>query len=178
MVDPLSLRRWSFRALFVAAACGIIFIRLLPFHVGRDGLPAPDLLLLTGFAWALRRPDFVPVWLIALTGLAADILFMRPLGLWAALAVLGTEFLRRRSHLTAEQPFPVEWLLVSGVLLAMQLCQSLVLALLIVPQPPVGASGLGLVMSILAYPFVVLATAFVFGVRPAGPAERDAEARA
>ena len=177
MVDPRTLRRWSFRAVFVALAGLVVFVRILPYHVGQETLPAPDLLLLLIFAWVLRRPEYVPVWLIALVGLFADVVFMRPLGLWTLLTVLGSDFLRRRSHLSPGQSFGVEWFKVAGVLLFMYVAQVLVLGLLMVPQPPVGATGLELTITVLVYPLVVVATAFVFGVRPAGPAERDAEAR-
>ena len=37
----------------------------------------------------MMRPDYVPVFLIAAGFFAADLLFMRPLGLWAGLVVLG-----------------------------------------------------------------------------------------
>jgi rod shape-determining protein MreD len=177
MVDPLTLRRASFRALFVAVAAGFVFVRILPFMGAGDRFPAPDLLVILAFSWVLRRPDYLPVWLIAGIGLLADILFMRPPGLWAAATVLGTEFLRKRSHLTAEQPFPVEWLLVAGTLAAMYLGQALILGILMVPQPSFGASILELLASVAFYPLVVMATAFVFGVRPPTPTERDAEAR-
>ena len=50
MVDPLTLRRWSFRALFAALALLVIFVRILPYHVGEDNWPAPDLLVLLTFA--------------------------------------------------------------------------------------------------------------------------------
>ncbi|CAM4336845.1 rod shape-determining protein MreD [Palleronia rufa] len=178
MVDPLTLRRWSFRALFAALALLVIFVRILPYHVGEDNWPAPDLLVLLTFAWVLRRPDYAPVWLIALTGLFADVVFVQPLGLWTLLTVLGADFLRRRHHATAGQPFPIEWLTVSLVLLAMHLGQTLILGILLVPQPPVGATGLRLLISVLAYPLVVAATAFGLGIRPASPAERDGEMRA
>ncbi|SPJ25236.1 rod shape-determining protein MreD [Palleronia abyssalis] len=177
MVDPLTMRRAGFRAMFVTIAAGFIFVRILPFMGAGDQLPAPDLLTILAFAWILRRPDYLPVWLIASVALLADILFMRPPGLWALATVLGSEFLRRRSHLTAEQPFPVEWLLVTGTLTLMHLGEALVLGVLMVPQPSFGATLLELMMTIATYPLVVVATAFVFGVRPPSPSERDAEAR-
>ena len=142
-----------------------------------ESWPAPDLIVLLAFAWVLRRPEYMPVWLIAGVALFADFLFMRPLGLWALITVLGSEWLRRRAHLTLEQPFPVEWMRVSTLLLVMYVAEAMLLGVMMVPQPTIGASVLELMMTVATYPVAVVATAFVFGVRPPGPTERDAEAR-
>lgn len=174
MVDPLATRRILYRALFAVIAAGLIFAQILPLGLGTGRLPSPDLLILLSAAWALRRPDYVPTLLIAAVLLLSDILFMRPLGLWAALGVLGVEMLRSRGATSAELPFLAEWLLVTVVLAAMTVAESLILAILMVPRPPLGAAALHLVISAAVYPAVVLATTLVFGVRSATPAERDA----
>ena len=177
MVDPVTLRRAGFRTLFVAVAFAFVFVRILPFTGSPGGWPPPDLIVVMACAWVLRRPEYLPLWLIAGVALLADVVFMRPLGLWALATVLGTEFLRRRSHLTLEQPFPVEWLLVASVLLAMHAGEALILLVTMVQQPGIGATLLEYLTTVAVYPLAVVATAFVFGVRPPSPNQRDAEAR-
>lgn len=174
MVDPLAARRLLYRALFAALAAGLIFVQILPLGLGTGRLPSPDLLILLLAAWALRRPDYVPTLLVAGVLLLSDILFMRPLGLWAALGLLGVEVLRSRGATSSELPFLAEWLLVTVVLAAMTLAESVILAVLMVPRPPLGAAALHLVISAVVYPAAVLATTVIFGVRPATPADRDA----
>lgn len=174
MVDPRATRRLLFRTFFAALAALVIFVQILPSGLGTGRLPSPDLLILLTAAWALRRPDYVPPLLVALVLLASDILLMRPLGLWAALGLLGMETLRSRGETSAELPFLGEWLLVTVVLAAMTLAQIVILGVFMVPQPPVGATALHLVTSAAVYPAVALATTCVFGVRAAPPAERDA----
>jgi rod shape-determining protein MreD len=49
--------------------------------------------------------------------LLADLLFLRPPGLWAAIVVLGHEFLRNREQGLRDMPFFVEWGLVASLLL-------------------------------------------------------------
>lgn len=179
MVDPETLRRIGYRALFAGLCAVIAFFHLLPVHVGAGGAAGPDLPVLLVFAWVLRRPGYVPVLLVAPVMLALDILLMRPLGLWSALAVLAAEVLRRRGNPAADLPFPVEWMLVGAVLAAMTAVNTLVLALLFVPYPTPGASALQVIVSAALYPLVVAFSVHVAGVRPASPAERDAaEARA
>ena len=177
MVDPVTLRRASYRGLLAAIAAGFFFVRILPFHDSGGTIPAPDFLTILAFAWVLRRPEYVPTWLIAGIALMADILFMRPPGLWALITVMGVEFLRNRSHLTDEQPFPVEWLLVASTLASMYVAQAVLLGVFFIPQPPFGATLLELLATVAVYPLVVIATVFLFGVRVPSPTERDAEAR-
>lgn len=173
MGETLDLRRQLWRLTFVALVVLIAFVRLLPFPGGQGGLPGPDLMVALAAAWVLRRPDYVPVGLIALVMLAADFLFLRPPGLWAAVVVLGTEVLRQREAGWRDLPFLVEWALVSVVLAAMWLANAAVLALFLVDQPPLGLTLLQLILTMLAYPVAVAVTAFVFGLRRAAPGEVD-----
>ncbi|MEL7116204.1 MAG: rod shape-determining protein MreD, partial [Pseudomonadota bacterium] len=110
MAEPSPTReRWRFGATYAALVFGLMLIHLVPLSVGPGRIPGPDLLICITLAWVLRRPHYVPVLLVAALFLMADILFMRPLGLYAALVVLAVEFLRARAGQTREQTFPAEW---------------------------------------------------------------------
>ncbi len=116
----------------------LLFIRLLPLNSIAGHLPGPDLLLCLIFAWTVRRPEYLPVLMIAVVVLVEDMLLMRPPGLWTALVILGSEFIRSRVALTRELSFGVEWLLVAGLMLAMFLTYRTALLMVFVPQPSFG----------------------------------------
>jgi rod shape-determining protein MreD len=136
-------------------------------------MPGPDLLVALAFAWVLRRPDYVPVLIVAAVMLAADFLFMRPPGLWAAITVMGVEFLRNREAGFRDLPFLVEWGMVALLLLGMTLANALVMLVLMVDQPSLGLTLLQLIATIAAYPLVVAMTVFALGLRRAAPGEVD-----
>ncbi|WP_428545501.1 rod shape-determining protein MreD [Profundibacter sp.] len=133
----------------------------------------PDLLVCMCFAWVLRRPDYTPVLLIAAVMLLADMLFQRPPGLMAALVVIGTEFLRRRTHLMRELPFLFEWAMVAGVMAAILIAYRLVLIIVMEPRPSFWLSMTLLISTIAAYPLVVAFSRYVLGVRKIAPGEVD-----
>lgn len=165
MIDPRLARIWLYRALFLVLAGGLMFVRLLPITVLPSGWPGPDVLTLLAFAWVLRRPDFLPPLLLALVFLAADLMFLRPPGLWAACVLVGAEFLRSRQQGSSEMPFLYEWAMVAGVLLAMTLAYQGVLALAMVETPRIGLVGIALGQTILVYPAVAAICRFGLGVR-------------
>jgi rod shape-determining protein MreD len=173
MAEIIATRRLLWRTVFVAIALLVVFVRLLPLGDGVGGVPGPDLLVAITLAWAARRPDYVPVALVALVMLLADFLFMRPPGLWAAITVLGVEFLRNRESAFRDLPFLVEWGLVAALLLAMTLANAFVLLVLMVDQPTLGLTLMKLIATILAYPLVVAVTVFALGLRRAAPGEVD-----
>ncbi|MGI1661050.1 rod shape-determining protein MreD [Palleronia sp. KMU-117] len=173
MADPVTSRRLGYRALLLGLLAVVMLVGLLPLHPGPGRFPAPDLLLLIVVAWVLRRPDYVPVTLIAAVFLLADFLFLRPPGLWAAIVVLATEFLRAREPGWRDLPFLLEWAIVAGVLGAMTLAYSVALAVFFVDQPGLGRTLLHLAITIAAYPPVVLLTARALGLRKAAPGEVD-----
>lgn len=177
MISPATLHRIGFGFLFLSLAGVTVFLRMLPVGPMTGGWPPPDLIVLLGFAWVLRRPDFVPVLLFAAVLLTSDLLFLNPPGPSTALAVIGLEFLRGRAGLMREQPFPVEWVTVAAVLVLMFLGERALLAVFFVPQAPFGLSLIGLVVNIVAYPLVVGISAWAFRVRRLAPGEHVAEAR-
>jgi rod shape-determining protein MreD len=71
-------------------------------------------------------------------------------------------------------PFVLELALMGGLMVAMVLANRMVLALVMVDQPPLGLELLRLLMTLAAYPFVVALSKLAFGLRRAAPGEVDA----
>jgi rod shape-determining protein MreD len=177
MADPLRGSVWVHRALYAGIAAALLFLRILPLGSAAGTWPGPDLLLCLTFGWVLRRPDYAPLLLVAPVLLLEDMLLMRPPGLWAAIVVLATEFLRRRGALAREINFGVEWLLVAAVMTACFFGFRLVLMLVMLPQVSLGQAMIQLIASILCYPVVVGASRLAFGVRKPATGEVDVYGR-
>jgi len=173
MAEGLTASRWIYGLAYLALTSVLILWSILPIQIGPRGYPGPDLLLAITFAWVLRRPQYVPTPLIALVFLITDMLFMRPPGLWSALVVLGVEFLRAREASSRELPFPVEWAMVSGVMIAMLIADRLIQTVLMISQAGFGLAILQLIATILAYPLIVLLSRLVFGIEKMTPGETD-----
>ena len=87
--------------------------------------------------------------------LLEDMILMRPPGLWTAIVLIASEFVRVRVALTRELNFGVEWLLVAGLMLAMLVIYRLAFAMVMVPQAGFGFAMLQVVWSVIFYPLVV-----------------------
>ncbi len=177
MAEAVERRVWAYRGLFLLIACVALFLKLLPLRAVPSGLPWPDLLLGLTLAWVLRRPEYLPAILIAAVYLLADLLLMRPPGLWTLMVLLGTEFLRSRSTMMRELTFLMEWMMVAGVLAAMTLGMRLVLAIAMVPQAPFDMTLAQLTLTILAYPLVVIVSSYGMNVHKPATGEVDAMGR-
>lgn len=160
-------------AWFLGLASVTGFAALLPVAPGRTGLPWPDVMLAVALVWVVRRPDLLPLWPIALVTLAGDLLFHRPPGLWTALVILGTEFLRGRSVLMRDLPFLMEWAIVAAVLAAMTLGYRAVLAITLSGTPPLGPALAHMALTVLAYPVIAAVSGLAFGIAKVAPGEVD-----
>jgi rod shape-determining protein MreD len=168
---------WGYRGLYLGLALLLLFLRLLPLGNSAGAFPGPDILLCLTIAWVMRRPDFLPVWLLVAVFLAEDLILMRPPGLWTALVLMATEFLRGRTALTRELNFLVEWVLASGLMLAMLLSYRLIFLVTLVPQPPFGFAAVQVVWSALAYPVVVGLSRLAFDLKKPATGEIDGQGR-
>ena len=169
---------WTHRLIFVGTAAFLMFLRLLPLHPAAAGhLPGPDILLCLAFAWTMRRPEYLPVWLLAAVLLLEDFLLMRPPGLWTALVVIATEFIRSRVALTRELSFGVEWLMVAALMFAVFLAYRLVFAVAFLPQPEFAFAAVQILWSIAAYPVAVAISRFGLDLRKPAAGEVDAKGR-
>ncbi|UFM63445.1 rod shape-determining protein MreD [Paracoccus sp. MA] len=176
MIEPARRQRLLGQALFVALFLAILFWRLLPLAPGRIGWPGPDLGLCLALVWVLRRPEQVPVLTIAVLFLIEDILLLHPIGLGAALAVIGTEAARKREQRWRELPFMVEWLRVAMLLALMMVANRFLLVIFFLPLPPFGQVILQYIATVAAYPLVAGLAGWVLGL-PRGRAERDTRHR-
>ncbi|MEM7724731.1 MAG: rod shape-determining protein MreD [Pseudomonadota bacterium] len=165
---------WAMRLLFLALSGLIMFLHLLPLEPVSRFWAAPDLMIALTFAWVLRRPEFAPLVLIAGVFLLADFLLQRPPGLWSALVLIGSFTLRSKALDLRDLTFSMEWLSVASTLIAITLAYRIILALLVVDTPPLSLTLVQLLMTLIAYPFVVLASQTIFRVRKIAPGEIDA----
>jgi rod shape-determining protein MreD len=177
MIDGLTQSIWLHRLLFVATALGLLFFRLLPLGSTAGDLPGPDIILCIVLAWTMRRPDYLPALLIAVVVLLEDMILMRPPGLWTALVILASEFVRGRVALTRELSFGVEWLLVAGLMVGMLLIYRIAFAMALLPQPGFGFAMVQVLWSIVCYPAVVALSRYVLDLHKPGMGEIDAYGR-
>ena len=161
------------RAAYVALAFIIVFVHLLPLQTLPTRFAGPDLLVAVTFAWALRRPDYVPILSIAAVMLMEDLLLGRPPGLWAALVLIAAEWLKRQDRRLRDGTFFAEWTTIAGLLLAITIAYRLVLGVLIVAPGTLFLAAMQYGMTLLAYPIVVGVGRVVFGVRHSAPGEFD-----
>lgn len=160
-----SARLWIMRALYVALCLAAVLFALVPLDTAPRGWAGPDLLLALTFAWAVRCPGFVPAPLVAAAFLLADLVFQRPPGLWAALALLASERFRTRAAALLPASFLLEWLEVAIVLAVMTILYRLTLGIMAVDQPPPSLSMSQMAATVAVYPLVVGLSALAFGVR-------------
>jgi rod shape-determining protein MreD len=177
MAERAAANVWYYRGAFVLIALVLFFIRLLPLGTEAGQWPGPDFLLCVILVWVMRRPDYLPVWLIALVVLIEDMLLMRPPGLWTALVVLAAEFLRGRVALTRELNFAVEWLLATSLMLGLLLANRLILAGALIPQPSFGFALVQTLGTMICYPFMVIFSQMVLNVHKPAMGEVDARGR-
>ncbi|MEZ5778893.1 MAG: rod shape-determining protein MreD [Paracoccaceae bacterium] len=174
MVDPLTTSRLAHRALYLGLVATVIFVRILPLGSIPSRWPGPDLILCLTFVWLLRRPDYVPAFMVAVVFFSEDLIAMRPPGLWTALVLAGTEFLRTRETNFRDMPLLLEWLTTSAVIMLLSLLNWAILALFMVPHGSFGMTILQALSTIAIYPLVVAASLFLFGLRKAATGEVDA----
>lgn len=177
MNDQSGAKIWGMRLIFLLIVCTILFFHLLPLEISSRRWVGPDMLLAFAFAWSVRRPEYVPVVLLAGVFFAADLLLFRPPGLWAVLALLACEHLKSRSRSMRDGTFANEWLTVCIVLTGVAVAYRAALMLTFVGPPALGLSVFELVMTMLFYPLIVAITHWLLGVRKIAPGALDATGR-
>lgn len=165
---------WAGRIAYLLLAFVLIAAPLLPLNTVPRAYATPDILLAVTAAWAARRPDTLPVLVVAFVFLLADFLFQRPPGLFAALVLLMTEALRRRSLRLRRGSFLGEWIAAGAAIAAVVLAHRVILAALMTPQAPLGLTLIQLILTIAAYPAVAGVAQVALGLRRPAQGEVDA----
>lgn len=171
MAERADARTWMHRGIFMVLAFWIIVFQLVPLDLRPATWAAPDLLLAATLAWVARKPNYLPVPVIAGFFLMADFLFMRPPGLLAVLVVLLTETIRRQHREFRNMTLIMEWGTIAIGIIGITLANRLILALVMAPQAPLGLAAMEMSATILVYPIVVLLAHFLLGVSRAAPGE-------
>lgn len=177
MVDPATTKLWALRGLYLLLAGVLIFLNLIPLQTTPIQIPPPDYLLCLTAVWVVRHPEHIPAVAVAGVFLLADLMFMQPPGLMAALVVLGMEFLRSRHQYMREFPFVLEWAVVGVVFTAITFGCRMVSALLVLAPPPLGPSVLQLGATLLCYPLVAFVSYLITGGETGPISPRGARGR-
>ncbi len=173
MAEPRAGQVWLMRTTYMGIALVVLFFHLLPFEMVPHRFAPPDVLIAITFAWALRRPDFLPALLVAGVMLLCDLLLQRPPGLWSALVLVATEWLKRRDRRIRDNTFFEEWVTVAVVLAVITVIYRLVLALLIVSPGTLYLALIQYVGTVLIYPLVVAVSHVFLNVRHTAPGDFD-----
>lgn len=165
MIERVRHRRYTGMVLYALVMLAFLLVRLLPISAGTVTWPGADLPLCLTLVWVLRRPEQVPVLLIAAVFFIEDLLLLRPIGLWAAIVIIGTEAARSREHRWRELPFMIEWLRVAMLLAMMMLANRIAMAVFFVTLPPLGQVILQYLATVFSYPLVVVVARWMLGLR-------------
>ena len=173
MAEAPRSRPWAGALVLLVILLTLAFFRLLPLETMPRQWAGPDLMLAFTLVWVIRRPDYVPVTIVALVFLLADLIFQRPPGLLAALVVIGSEMLRARARALRMQNFWAEWTAFVVAVVSIVLLNRSILTLTGVPNAPGDLVALQLAQTVAVYPVVVAVSALAFGVRKVAPGELD-----
>ena len=158
-------KTWLHRGTFIVLAFMVIVVDLVPLDMRPSVFVAPDLLLAMTLVWVARKPNLVPVMVIATIFLMTDFLFMRPPGLWAGLVVILTEAIRRRHREFRDMPLLVEWGTIALAIVGVTILYRVAFAVTMLPQPSLGLTLIEMMMTILIYPIIALIAFVAFGVK-------------
>ncbi len=164
---------WFNRALYASLGLFVILAAILPLGLSAESAVMPDILMAMTFAWIIRRPATAPVFLVFLVALFADILMMRPLGLWAGITVLVGEFARSQVRPLREQMFVMEWLLFAGIFALALLLNNLMLSLAFSPRPNLDLTVNHILLTAAMYPIIVGIMHWIFHIRAPQAAARS-----
>ncbi len=162
-VNPSTI--WFGRAVFGSLGLIVTLIAMLPLGLSAEARVMGDLLFCLAFSWVIRRPSTAPIGLILILAILADILLMRPLGLWALIILMGSEFARTQRIPLREQMFIVEWIIFAAVFAFGLAANYLFLKLVFTPTPALNLMLAYFVNTVLAYPLIVAMLHWIFRVR-------------
>lgn len=161
------------RLFYVVLCLLILFAQLLPFSTAPRSWAGPDLMVALTYAWAVRRPDYVPTALVTAMFLLSDVLLYRPLALWTLVVVVTVVLVKIRREIHDRPVLPVEFVNFTLTYIMVNLCYRFILGIFFVETAPIFLTLTQIVSTVAAYPVIVGLTHFVFGIRFPTPRDQD-----
>lgn len=174
MADVTRKIPWPSMLAYAGLMLAIMLLRLMPLSTTPVRWPNPDIMLAVTAAYAVRRPRYVPVGLVAIVFGMGDFLFQAAPGVQAAAVVLMFETLRSRAQSLRAATFPGEWATVALGIFGVFLAERVVLAVFFVPLTPLPMTFMSMLLTIAIYPVVAGLGALVLGLRKRAPGAVDA----
>jgi rod shape-determining protein MreD len=173
MAESQTARNWAGQMAYVFICLVIIFAQLLPLSTEPQRFAAPDMMVALTITWVVRRPDLVPVPMIAALFLLSDFLSFRPPGLWTLLMLITTEILRRRAVDMRSLAFPAEWLTITAAITGLFIAYRAAVMIFLLPQEPLIPTLWQMTATVLVIPFVAVISHYFLGVSRPGLGEID-----
>ena len=161
----MRLKSLTYPILFALIIFVLIFIKVLPLNTVPKGWTAPDLSLCVTLVWCLRRPTEAPIILLAALFLLQDIIFQRPIGLFAAVATVMCEWAKHQALRADEFPFFVEWVTAAIAIIAIFILVQSIASLSLIAKPSIWVYVTEFIFTILVYPLVTLLCRYGLGLR-------------
>ncbi len=148
---PLSPLVWL--AAPMAAVVAASLVLATPLRVAGLQAPEPVFALAPAFAWALAKPSIVPPFALIVMGLALDLLWGGPLGLWPTclLAAYALVFCARR--ILSGQEFWGLWAWYAAACLTATVTGLILMSLRAGHFPSLIGAGAQFAVTVLLYPF-------------------------
>ncbi len=163
-MDRETLWHLSRRLLFVVVCGIVVLVQTLPLPGAATSWPDPDLIVAIAFAWTLRRPRLLPPLLVGGVVLLADLILMRPPGLWALLVVLGCVYLAYRQKDLSQVMFGIDWAYAGGTIVVIHAVYYLLQFPLFLPTMAAAPLAMQALFTIASYPLVVFVSVRVFDI--------------
>ncbi len=170
----MGLKSLTYSILFVLIVFVLIFVKILPLNTVPKEWTAPDVLLCVTLVWCLRRPLGTSIILLGVLFLLQDIIFQRPIGLFAVVATLMCEWSKRQALRAEEFPFFIEWMTAAVAVIAIFILVQVIASLSLIATPSMRIFAKESFFTILAYPFVALLCRYGLGLRTHQVAEFEA----
>ena len=171
MVSSLTLRRWMYHLIYILICVIIISLQIQPLKIISNEIFWPDFIFMFTTAWLLRRPKYLPFFLIISVHFISDMLLFKPIGLWSAISIIGYEFIRRQALSQRVLKMSEELLLVS-IVFTFLMCTLIGFQFIFaINNIPLSMVGYRICFTIVLYPGVVLFTHYLLSIRRAHPSD-------
>lgn len=150
---PLRISRWIGGPLLAGLALSLVLAT--PIHVLGLPLPEPVTLMVPAFAWGVIRPALAPAFALLLGGLALDVLWGAPSGLWAISLLAGYLPVLAIRNVLAGQSNLVLGAWYAVTCLVAQCVGWLITAAVTGSPPALAATALQWLSTVLLFPFTV-----------------------